>query len=140
MVKKIDGMSRQLKDAIQSGARIVIITMQKFSTEHLKEIYGQSHRIFAVIVDEAHASQSGKSAQALTDILTREATSSEEVEDLIAEYQKQRGPQPNISLFAFTATPRNVTLERFVTQRPDGPPLLFHLYSLLHAAGHRGGS
>jgi type I restriction enzyme R subunit len=73
-----------------------------------------------VIVEEAHASQSGKSTQALTDVLTREATSSDEVEDLIAEYQQQRSPQPNISFSAFIATPRNVTLERFVTPRPDG--------------------
>ena len=85
------------------------------------------------MIDEAHGSQSGKSAQALTDTLTREATSSEDVEDLIAEYQKGRGPQPNISVFAFTATPRNVTLERFGIRGPDGLPHPFHLYSMRQA-------
>ena len=133
VVKKIDGTSRQLKAAIQQGARIIITTIQKFSTDHLKEISGQGTRKFAVIVDEAHSSQSGRSAQAMSDALTREATSSDDIEDLIAEYQKQRGPQPNISFFAFTATPRNVTLERFGTKGPDGKPHPFHLYSMRQA-------
>ncbi len=133
VVKKIDGTSRQLKDAIAKGARIIVTTIQKFSTEHLKEISGQGKRRFAVIVDEAHGSQSGKSAQAMTEALTREATSSDDIEDIIAEYQKQRGPQANISFFAFTATPRNVTLERFGVKGPDGLPHPFHLYSMRQA-------
>ncbi|WP_029032274.1 type I restriction endonuclease subunit R [Salinarimonas rosea] len=133
VVKKIDGTSRQLKDAIAKGARIIVTTIQKFSTEHLKEISGQGKRRFAVIVDEAHGSQSGKSAQAMTEALTREATSSDDIEDIIAEYQKQRGPQANISFFAFTATPRNVTLERFGVKGADGLPHPFHLYSMRQA-------
>lgn len=133
VVKKIDGTSRQLKEAINSGARIIITTIQKFSTDHLKEISGQAARKFAVIVDEAHGSQSGKSAQAMTDALTREATSGDDIEEMIAEYQKARGPQPNISYFAFTATPRNVTLERFGIKGPDGLPHPFHLYSMRQA-------
>ena len=133
VVKKIDGTSRQLKDAIAKGARIIITTIQKFSTDHLKALSGQGRRTFAVIVDEAHSSQSGKSAQAMTDALTREAGSSDEIEDLIAAYQKSRGPQPNISFFAFTATPRNVTLERFGTRGEDGLPHPFHLYSMRQA-------
>ncbi|MGH6864809.1 MAG: type I restriction endonuclease subunit R [Methyloceanibacter sp.] len=133
VVKKIDGTSRQLKEAIAKGARIIVTTIQKFSTDHLKEISGQGKRKFALIVDEAHSSQSGKSAQAMTDALTREATSSDDIEDLIAEYQKQRGPQANISFFAFTATPRNVTLERFGTIGSDGLPHPFHLYSMRQA-------
>lgn len=133
VVKKIDGTSRQLKDAIAKGARIIVTTIQKFSTDHLRELSGQGDRSFAVIVDEAHSSQSGKSAQAMTDALTREAGSSDDIEDLIAEYQKARGPQANISFFAFTATPRNVTLERFGVKGPDGLPHPFHLYSMRQA-------
>jgi len=133
VVKKIDGTSKQLKEAIAKGARIIITTIQKFSTDHLKALSGQGGRTFAVIVDEAHSSQSGKSAQAMTDALTREAGSSDEIEDLIAAYQKSRGPQPNISFFAFTATPRNVTLERFGTKGEDGLPHPFHLYSMRQA-------
>lgn len=133
VVRKIDGTSKQLKQAIAKGARIIVTTIQKFSTEHLKEISGQGDRTFAVIVDEAHSSQSGKSAQAMTDALTREADSSDDIEDIIAAYQKARGPQANISFFAFTATPRNVTLERFGTKGADGLPHPFHLYSMRQA-------
>lgn len=133
VVKKIDGTSRQLKEAIRGGARIIITTIQKFGTDHLKEVSGQAKRRFAILVDEAHSSQSGKSAQALADALTREATSSDDVEDIIAAYQQSRGPQPNISYFAFTATPRNVTLERFGLPGPNGSPQPFHLYSMRQA-------
>lgn len=133
IVKTIDGTSKQLKDAIAKGARIIVTTIQKFSTDHLKAISGQGARTFAVIVDEAHSSQSGKSAQAMTDALTRDETSSEDIEDLILDYQKSRGPQTNISFFAFTATPRNVTLERFGIKGTDGLPVAFHEYSMRQA-------
>ncbi|WP_336967639.1 type I restriction endonuclease subunit R [Sphingobium aromaticiconvertens] len=133
VVRKIDGTSKQLKQAIAKGARIIVTTIQKFSTDHLKAISGQGDRTFAVIVDEAHSSQSGKSAQAMTDALTREADSSDDIEDIIAAYQKARGPQANISFFAFTATPRNVTLERFGNKGADGLPHPFHLYSMRQA-------
>lgn len=135
VVRKIDGTSRQLKAAIQGQAKIIITTIQKFSTDHLRVISGQGTRRFAVLIDEAHGSQSGKSAQALSDALSRdeEAGTPDEIEDLIAEYQRQRGPQANISYFAFTATPRNVTLERFGTVGADGLPHPFHLYSMRQA-------
>lgn len=136
IVKKIDGTSRQLKAAIEGKAKIVITTIQKFSTDHLRVISGQGDRRFAVLIDEAHGSQSGKSAQALSDALSRESDGTEngeEIEELIAEYQRQRGPQTNISYFAFTATPRNVTLERFGTPGADGLPHPFHLYSMRQA-------
>lgn len=133
IVKTIDGTSKQLKEALAKGARIIVSTIQKFSTEHLKDISGQKDRTFAIIVDEAHSSQSGKSATAVVDALTREATSSEDIEDIILAYQKSRGPQANLSFFAFTATPRNVTLERFGTMGPDGLPHPFHSYSMRQA-------
>lgn len=134
VVKKIDGTSKDLKDAIQKGARIIITTIQKFGTDHLATLSGQSGRNFAVIIDEAHSSQSGKAAQAMSDALTREDdASSEDVEDLILAHQAARGPQKNISFLAFTATPRNVTLERFGVTGPDGKPAPFHLYSMRQA-------
>lgn len=135
VVRKIDGTSRQLKAAIEGQAKIIITTIQKFSTDHLRVISGQGMRRFAVLIDEAHGSQSGKNAQALSDVLSRdeEVGTPEEIEELIAEYQRQRGPQANISYFAFTATPRNVTLERFGTAGADGLPHPFHLYSMRQA-------
>ncbi len=133
VVKKIDGTSRDLKDAILRDARIIITTIQKFGTEHLATISGQAGRNFAVIIDEAHSSQSGKAAQAMSDALTRDATSSDDIEDLVLAFQKARGPQKNISFLAFTATPRNVTLERFGRIGADGKPHPFHLYSMRQA-------
>ncbi|MGD9711130.1 MAG: type I restriction endonuclease, partial [Thermomicrobiales bacterium] len=136
VVRKIDGTSKQLREAIEGGARIIVSTIQKFGTEHLATLSGQSHRKFALIIDEAHSSQSGKTAQSLSDALTREM-SSDDVEDIILAYQKSRGPQANISYFAFTATPRNVTLERFGTPGSDGMPRPFHLYSMRQAIDER---
>lgn len=133
VVKKIDGTSRQLKEAIQQGARIIVTTIHKFSTEHLKEISGQGGRRFAVLIDEAHGSQSGSHADNLAKALTRDEDAPSEIEDIIADYQRKRGPQDNISYFAFTATPRNVTLERFGTKGEDGIPHPFHLYSMRQA-------
>lgn len=133
VVKKIDGTSRDLKQAIEQGKRIIITTIQKFGTEHLATISGQSSKNFAVIIDEAHSSQSGKAAQAMSDALTREKTSSEDIEDMILAHQAARGPQKNISFMAFTATPRNVTLERFGRMGEDGNPHPFHLYSMRQA-------
>ncbi|MDU9003438.1 type I restriction endonuclease subunit R [Sedimentitalea todarodis] len=133
VVKKIDGTSNQLKEAIEKGARIIITTIQKFSTEHLEAISGQGKRKFAVIIDEAHSSQSGKAAQSMSQALTREADSSDDVEDIIAAYQKSRGPQPNISFFAFTATPKNTTMQRFGSVGAGGLPHPFHTYSMRQA-------
>jgi len=135
IVKKIEGTSKQLKEAIKQGARIIITTIHKFSTDHLKEITGQGNRNFAVLIDEAHASQSGKHADNLSKTLTRDQneSGSSDIESIIADYQNQRGPQSNISYFAFTATPRNVTLERFGTKGDDGLPHPFHLYSMRQA-------
>ena len=130
LVKKIDGTSRELKAAIEAGARIIITTIQKFGTKHLAKLSGVNTRRFAIIIDEAHSSQSGKANAEMVRSLTR---SSEDVEDVILEYQRARGPQSNISFFAFTATPRPVTLERFGCIGPDGTPQAFHLYSMRQA-------
>lgn len=134
VVKTIDGTSKQLKAALASGARIIVTTIQKFSTEHLTTLSGMADKRFAIIVDEAHGSQSGKSAQAMTEALSREDAEDERtIEDIVADYQAARGPQPNISFFAFTATPRNVTLERFGRKGADGLPHPFDLYSMRQA-------
>ena len=133
VVRKIDGTSRQLKSAILENARVIVTTMQKFSTEHLAAISGHVDRSFAVIVDEAHSGQSGKSAKAMSDVLSNAAVDSEEIEDVILAFQRARGPQTNVSFFAFTATPRNVTLERFGLRDESGLPRPFHLYSMRQA-------
>ena len=133
VVEKIDGTSRDLKDAIAKGKRIIITTIQKFGTEHLATLSGQSGKNFAVIIDEAHSSQSGKAAQAMSDALTREEQLFDDINDFVLAQQNARGPQKNISFLAFTATPRNVTLERFGRIGSDGKPHPFHLYSMRQA-------
>jgi type I restriction enzyme R subunit len=133
VVEKIDGTSQDLKTAIEQGKRIIITTIQKFSTEHLATLAGQSSKKFAVIIDEAHSSQSGKAAQSMTDALTRDEEVLEEINDFVLKQQAARGPQKNISFLAFTATPRNVTLERFGTVGPDQKPYPFDLYSMRQA-------
>jgi type I restriction enzyme R subunit len=143
-VTPIDGTSRQLRDAITRGARIIISTIHKFSTETLSEVRNQKGRRFAIVIDEAHSSQSGKHADSMTRALGATPADAEqaEVEDVAAEraideklmeLQRLRGPSDNLSYLAFTATPRNVTLERFGTPAPDGKPRPFHLYSMRQA-------
>lgn len=137
VVEKIDGTSRDLKQAIAQGKRIIITTIQKFGTEHLATLSGQSGKNFAVIIDEAHSSQSGKAAQAMSDALTREEQLFDDINDFVLAQQNARGPQKNISFLAFTATPRNVTLERFGRIGSDGKPHPFHLYSMRQAIEER---
>ena len=101
------------------------------------------HRRYAVIVDEAHGSQTGESASNLKKVLA--ATSLEkaeaeddtgtgdETEDEVLKAISARGRQPNLSFFAFTATPKKKTMELFGQPGPDGKPTAFHLYSMRQA-------
>ena len=140
-VENIDQTSRQLKDALHDGKKIIVTTLQKFSVISEQMVDLPSRR-FAVIIDEAHSSQSGESAKHLKEALT--ATSLEEavgadeesvesLEDRILEEIRKRGPQPHISHFAFTATPKPKTLELFGTPRPDGRFEPFSLYQMRQA-------
>jgi len=100
---------------------------------------------FAVIVDEAHSSQSGESTKSLKSVLAsrtleeaesqeaRAQTPEEELESAILAEIEKRGRLPNLSTFAFTATPKPKTLELFGTRREDGRFEPFHLYSMRQA-------
>ena len=144
VVEKIDKDSNQLADAIQSRTRIIISTLQKFP--FIMEKVGElANRIYAVIIDEAHSSSAGENMASLREVLS--ASSLEEAAKLdeelegkeydpdeeILEVIKKRGKQPNISFFAFTATPKAKTLEMFGTKGEDGLPHPFHLYSMRQA-------
>ncbi len=133
VVEVIEGTSKDLKSAIELNKRIIITTIQKFGTEHLLTLSGQAKKKFAVIIDEAHSSQAGKSSQAMSEALTRDEEVLEEINDFVLKQQNARGPQKNISFLAFTATPRNVTLERFGSLGIDGKPYPFDLYSMRQA-------
>jgi len=144
VVENIDTASRQLKDALESGKTIIVTTLQKFPViaGQIGELPG---RRFAVIVDEAHSSQSGESTKSLkASLAARELEDAEqedaegeegedEVDNLALAEAVKRGHIPNLSLFAFTATPKPKTLELFGAKRPDGRFAPFHLYSMRQA-------
>ncbi len=134
-----DGMtSKDLKRALEDGKRIIVTTLQKFGVilDSMGDLPGER---FAVIVDEAHSSQAGQSAKAVQKVLSyssEDETQDEEektVEDRILEELKTRGPQKNVSHFAFTATPKPETLQQFGTKHADGTFKPFSLYTMRQA-------
>jgi len=144
VVENIDTTSRQLKDALESGKTIIVTTLQKFPVI-AKEIGALPGKRFALIVDEAHSSQSGESTKSLKEVLsprsleeaehteTDAPTPEEELEDAILAEMERRGRLPNVSTFAFTATPKPKTLELFGVRQEDGTFAPFHLYSMRQA-------
>ena len=149
VVENIDTTSRQLKEALESGKTIIVTTLQKFPViaKEMDELPGQR---FALIVDEAHSSQSGEGTQHLRDVLAASSleaaeaeeagaqTSEEDELDNAALAQMARRHQPaNVSTFAFTATPKPKTLELFGMRRQDGSFAPFHLYSMRQAIEER---
>lgn len=161
VVERIDKDSSQLADALSSeGAQVIITTLQKFPfvLDKLESLVGNS---FAVVVDEAHSSQTGESVKALKTALAAAAGGDDEAKALdeaeaadaaeeaahdpdeaLATSVSQRGRQRNLSFFAFTATPKQKTLELFGTPidvpgaaKPEMRP--FHVYSMRQAIEER---
>lgn len=160
VVKAIDEDSKQLAAALIDGTKIVITTLQKFpfvlrgllhaagaekresaSAEEKKKAKEWERAIakrkYAVIVDEAHSSQTGESARELKLILgaasAPESEGEPDWEDGLNAVMQSRPKQPNLSFFAFTATPKGKTLELFGRPGADGIPEAFHLYSMRQA-------
>ncbi len=130
--------SGQLKQFIQQGKKIIISTVQKFP--FILDEIGNQHRErrFAIIIDEAHSSQGGRVAAAMNVALSEiEEEEEETVEDEINRYMEARKMLPNASYFAFTATPKNKTLEIFGEKQPDGTFRPFHVYSMKQAIQER---
>jgi type I restriction enzyme R subunit len=121
--------SQDLKQALESGKKIIITTIQKFPFI-VDGIADLSDKRFAVIIDEAHSSQSGSAADNLNRTL---GADEDEVQDAILEIMKKRKMRDNASYFAFTATPKNATLERFGEKTAEGEFVPFHLYSMKQA-------
>lgn len=137
--------SKDLRDAINNGSRIIVTTLQKFPVIY-EEVDKVKGRNFAVIVDEAHSSQTGTSAAKLKTALA-------DIEDALKEYAEiegvieeeidiennlikqmlHQGKHRNLSFFAFTATPKDKTLEMFGTEYEDGSFHPFHIYSMRQA-------
>ena len=131
--------SGDLRRFIESGKKIIISTVQKFPFI-LSEI-GSDHRgrPFAIIIDEAHSSQGGRTSSAMAQALSEVGEEQEEetFEDQINRLMESRRLLPNASYFAFTATPKNKTLEIFgdAAPQPDGTVkhLAFHSYTMKQA-------
>ncbi|HET7153578.1 MAG TPA: DEAD/DEAH box helicase family protein, partial [Candidatus Kapabacteria bacterium] len=146
VVQRIDVDSEQLAQAVKTGTNIIITTLQKFPYA-LKHLGETPTRSYAVIIDEAHSSQGGESSRKMTEALSGKNVSLEEAEkiegeieskepdeeDAIRDVISKRGPQKNISIFAFTATPKVKTLEVFGVRDSEGKPRPFHLYSMKQA-------
>ena len=140
VVEKIDKDSKQLAEAIKSGTNIVVTTIHKFSYI-LDKINDVEDRNYAIIVDEAHSSQSGSHAKHVRESLTNTEVdrdtldeAEDEYDELLLEEMEKRRKTPNLSFFAFTATPKAKTLEMFGYHDPSfGDFRPHHLYSMKQA-------
>ena len=129
--------SGDLRDAIRDGKRIIITTIEKFP--FVVPDIGATHKEnrFAVIIDEAHSGQSGRNSAQMNLALSGLASDDEmDNEDKINAMMEGRKLLPNASYFAFTATPKNKTLETFGVAYQDGDEIKhrpFHVYTMKQA-------
>jgi type I restriction enzyme R subunit len=137
----VKSKSSLLATALKNGELIIAVTVQTFpyALEEIRADAGLKGKKFAVIADEAHSSQSGQISSKLKQVLTAEELQEIEdggevdVETILASEMSERAESPNISYLAFTATPKNKTLELFGRKGSDGKPCEFHLYSMKQA-------
>lgn len=130
--------SASLKEALQGGKKIIITTIHKF--QFILDTIGGSlgNMNFAIIIDEAHSSQNGAMSADMNIVISGNSENEEEdIEDRILKIIKGRKMAPNVNYYAFTATPKNKTLEMFGTpvQHPDGQTghIPFHEYTMKQA-------
>ena len=125
--------SSDLAFALSGNTKIIATTIQKFPYI-VDEVKNLKNKRFAVIIDEAHSSTAGKNMSAVTKVLASEETEDEySTEDIITDEIKKYGKQENVSVFAFTATPKNTTLELFGRLNSKGQKEAFHIYSMKQA-------
>lgn len=124
--------SNDLKDQLEKHVKIIATTIQKFPyiVDNIKAINDMR---FAVIIDEAHSSTSGKDMQAVTSALSSDGERVEDAQDYIEEKLRRTGKPDNMSVFAFTATPKPTTLRMFGRLNAQGQYQAFHLYSMKQA-------
>lgn len=145
VVRPITKGSESLKTALNDGAKIIITTLQKFP--YIYQDVQSTGKRYAVIVDEAHSSQSGTAAKKLKVALgdteevleqyareeAEEESKMEDYEDNLVKELSTHGMHKNISFFAFTATPKNKTLQLFGEKQENGTYRPFHIYSMRQA-------
>lgn len=137
--------SKDLLNAINKSKRVIVTTLQKFPVIY-EQVQSSVGKHYAIIVDEAHSSQTGQSAMklkaALADVsdalkeyaeLEQKAVDEVEATDILVQEMLGQGKHKNLSFFAFTATPKGKTLEIFGEPQPDGSFRPFHIYSMRQA-------
>ena len=128
--------SADLAQALQSNIKIIGTTIQKFPYI-VGTVRNLKNKTFAVIIDEAHSSTAGKDMAAITMTLGAGEVDFEEgvvdTQDMIADEIRRNGKQKNVSMFAFTATPKATTLDLFGRLNAKGQKEAFHLYSMKQA-------
>ncbi|MCF8210832.1 MAG: DEAD/DEAH box helicase family protein [Rhodoferax sp.] len=148
-IKNTDGSkSAALAEALSGNKKIVVCTIQTFpfALEAVRELSATQGKRFAVIADEAHSSQTGEAASKLKALLSPEEVKDindggeVSTEDILAAQMANRAEDGGITFVAFTATPKNKTLELFGTRpdptrkpAPDNVPKPFHVYSMRQA-------
>ena len=145
VVRPVKDGSKGLKEALNDGAKIIITTLQKFP--YIYQDVEATGKKYAVIVDEAHSSQTGTAAKKLKVTLgdteevleqyaqeeAQEENRQEDYEDNLVKELATHGLHKNLSFFAFTATPKNKTLQLFGEKQENGTYRAFHIYSMRQA-------
>lgn len=127
--------SKELRDSLEQGKKIIITTIQKFPFI-IDGIADLSEKRFAVVIDEAHSSQSGSAHDNMNRAMGKQIPEEEDddAQDKIIKAMQSRKMRGNASYLAFTATPKPITLEKFGTVKEDGVGRKpFHLYSMKQA-------
>ena len=124
--------SADLAIALNGNTKIIATTIQKFPYI-VDSVQGLKNKRFAVIIDEAHSSTAGKDMAAVTQSLGMGDELYQDMEDEIAAELARNGKQQNVSMFAFTATPKPTTLQLFGTINTNGQREAFHVYSMKQA-------
>ncbi|WP_186021445.1 type I restriction endonuclease subunit R [Burkholderia gladioli] len=133
--------SGQLGEALKAGKKIIVCTIQTFpfALQAAQELAATEGKRFAVIADEAHSSQTGEAAAKLKQLLSAEEWADLQdggeidTEALLAAQMEARTGARGLTYVAFTATPKQKTLELFSRPGPDGLPQPFHVYSMRQA-------
>lgn len=126
--------SSDLGKALTGNTKVIVTTIQKFPYV-VGTVNNLANKTFAVIIDEAHSSTAGKNMSAVTYVLSAGEISEEpaDMEDLIMDEIARNGKQKNVSMFAFTATPKPTTLQLFGKLNSKGQREAFHIYSMKQA-------
>ena len=136
--------SSDLADAIAGNTKIIATTIHKFAQINQSDwmsVGNTANKKFAILIDEAHSSTTGSYMSSVSQVLTEtdiENGTIEELQEVTAADAIEReiartGKQANVSIIAFTATPKATTLQLFGTTQPDGSKAPFDVYSMKQA-------